>query len=57
MRRRRLLVMTNTGERPWRLLTFIPSLGTALSGARTEEGGLASGIVNTRFFCTLRSVR
>jgi EmrB/QacA subfamily drug resistance transporter len=30
-------------------LAFIPSLGTALSGARPEEGGLASGIVNTSY--------
>ncbi|MFJ2914336.1 MFS transporter [Streptomyces sp. NPDC087228] len=30
-------------------LTFIPSLGTALSSARPEEGGLASGIVNTSY--------
>lgn len=28
---------------------FIPSLGTALSSARPEEGGLASGIVNTGY--------
>ncbi|MGW5417896.1 MFS transporter [Actinomadura geliboluensis] len=30
-------------------LAFIPSLGTALSAARPEEGGLASGIVNTGY--------
>jgi EmrB/QacA subfamily drug resistance transporter len=30
-------------------LAFIPSLGTALSAARPEEGGLASGIVNTSY--------
>jgi MFS family permease len=30
-------------------LAFIPSLGTALSPARPEEGGLASGIVNTSY--------
>jgi EmrB/QacA subfamily drug resistance transporter len=30
-------------------LAFIPSLGTALAGARPEEGGLASGIVNTSY--------
>ncbi|MFE4492372.1 MFS transporter [Streptomyces niveus] len=30
-------------------LAFIPSLGTALSGARPKEGGLASGIVNTSY--------
>ncbi|MEU4779710.1 MFS transporter [Micromonospora sp. NPDC023633] len=30
-------------------LAFIPSLGTALSSARPEEGGLASGIVNTSY--------
>ncbi|MFI6151225.1 MFS transporter [Kitasatospora sp. NPDC051170] len=30
-------------------LAFIPSLGTALSSARPEEGGLASGIVNTGY--------
>ena len=28
-------------------LAFIPSLGTAISSAKPEEGGLASGIVNT----------
>ena len=28
-------------------LAFIPSLGTAISAARPDEGGLASGIVNT----------
>ncbi|MFF9510727.1 hypothetical protein ACF1BU_12140 [Streptomyces sp. NPDC014724] len=28
---------------------YLPSLGTALSGARPEEGGLASGIVNTGY--------
>ncbi len=28
-------------------LAFIPSLGTAISSARPEEGGLAAGIVNT----------
>ncbi|MFI5426153.1 MFS transporter [Aeromicrobium sp. UC242_57] len=28
-------------------LAFIPTLGTAISAARPEEGGLASGIVNT----------
>jgi EmrB/QacA subfamily drug resistance transporter len=30
-------------------MAFIPSLGTALSAARPEEGGLASGIVNTTY--------
>jgi EmrB/QacA subfamily drug resistance transporter len=30
-------------------LAFIPSLGTALSSARPEEGGLAAGIVNTSY--------
>ncbi|WP_405098481.1 MFS transporter [Micromonospora sp. NBC_01412] len=30
-------------------LAFIPSLGTALSTARPEEGGLAAGIVNTSY--------
>ncbi|KAA2261083.1 MFS transporter [Solihabitans fulvus] len=30
-------------------LAFIPSLGTALSSAPPEEGGLASGIVNTSY--------
>ena len=30
-------------------LAFIPSLGTAISSARHEEGGLASGIVNTAY--------
>ncbi|GAA1585347.1 MFS transporter [Kribbella hippodromi] len=30
-------------------LAFIPSLGLALSSARPEEGGLASGIVNTSY--------
>ncbi|WP_106399428.1 MFS transporter [Actinocorallia populi] len=30
-------------------LAFIPSLGTAISSARPEEGGLASGIVNTGY--------
>jgi MFS family permease len=30
-------------------LAFIPSLGTALSAAHPEEGGLASGIVNTSY--------
>ncbi|WP_134734041.1 MFS transporter [Amycolatopsis nivea] len=30
-------------------LAFIPSLGTAISAARPEEGGLASGIVNTGY--------
>ncbi|MGC0414739.1 MFS transporter [Embleya sp. AB8] len=30
-------------------LAFIPSLGTAIAGARPEEGGLASGIVNTSY--------
>ncbi|HET9500836.1 MAG TPA: MFS transporter [Marmoricola sp.] len=30
-------------------LAFIPTLGTALSSARPEEGGLASGIVNTSY--------
>ncbi|WP_245997665.1 MFS transporter [Streptomyces armeniacus] len=30
-------------------LAFIPSLGTAISSARPEEGGLASGIVNTNY--------
>ncbi|MCP2167316.1 MFS transporter [Goodfellowiella coeruleoviolacea] len=30
-------------------LAFVPSLGTAMSSARPEEGGLASGIVNTSY--------
>ena len=30
-------------------LAFIPSLGPALSAAAPEEGGLASGIVNTSY--------
>jgi EmrB/QacA subfamily drug resistance transporter len=30
-------------------LAFIPSLGTAISSAGPEEGGLASGIVNTSY--------
>lgn len=30
-------------------LAFIPSLGTAISSAPPEEGGLASGIVNTSY--------
>ena len=30
-------------------LAFIPSLGTAISAARPEEGGLASGLVNTSY--------
>jgi EmrB/QacA subfamily drug resistance transporter len=30
-------------------LAFIPSLGTAISSAAPEEGGLASGIVNTAY--------
>ncbi|MFC0623610.1 hypothetical protein [Kribbella deserti] len=30
-------------------LAFIPGLGIALSSARPEEGGLASGIVNTSY--------
>jgi EmrB/QacA subfamily drug resistance transporter len=30
-------------------LAFIPSLGTAISSARPEQGGLASGIVNTSY--------
>jgi predicted MFS family arabinose efflux permease len=30
-------------------LGFIPSLGTAISSAKPEEGGLASGIVNTSY--------
>ncbi len=30
-------------------LAFIPSLQTAISSARPEEGGLASGIVNTSY--------
>ena len=30
-------------------LAFIPSLGTAISSARPEEGGLASGIMNTSY--------
>ncbi|MCP2291251.1 MFS transporter [Nocardia amikacinitolerans] len=30
-------------------LSFIPSLGTAISAARPEEGGLASGIVNVSY--------
>jgi len=31
------------------LRAFIPSLGTAISSARPEQGGLASGIVNTSY--------
>lgn len=30
-------------------MAFIPTLGTALSAARPEEGGLAAGIVNTSY--------
>jgi hypothetical protein len=30
-------------------LAFIPSLGTAISSARPEEGGLAAGIVNVSY--------
>jgi hypothetical protein len=30
-------------------MAFIPSLGTALSSAAPEEGGLAAGIVNTSY--------
>jgi EmrB/QacA subfamily drug resistance transporter len=30
-------------------LAFIPSLGTAISAARPEEGGLASGLVSTSY--------
>ena len=30
-------------------MAFIPSLGTALSAAAPEEGGLAAGIVNTSY--------
>jgi MFS family permease len=30
-------------------LAFIPSLGTAISAAKPEEGGLAAGIVNTSY--------
>jgi EmrB/QacA subfamily drug resistance transporter len=30
-------------------LAFIPTLGTAISAAQPEEGGLASGIVNTSY--------
>lgn len=30
-------------------LAFIPSLGTAISSAPPEEGGLATGIVNTSY--------
>jgi EmrB/QacA subfamily drug resistance transporter len=30
-------------------LAFIPSLGTAISSVRAEEGGLAAGIVNTSY--------
>ena len=30
-------------------LAFIPTLGTAISAARPEEGGLASGIVNPSY--------
>lgn len=30
-------------------LAFIPTLGTAIAAARPEEGGLASGIVNTSY--------
>jgi len=31
------------------VLAFIPSLGMAISSARSEEGGLAAGIVNTSY--------
>ena len=31
------------------VLAFIPSLGMAISSARPEEGGLASGLVNTSY--------
>jgi len=30
-------------------MAFVPSLGTALSAAAPEEGGLAAGIVNTSY--------
>ena len=30
-------------------LAFIPSLGTAIASAKPEEGGLASGLVNTSY--------
>jgi Major Facilitator Superfamily len=30
-------------------LAFIPTLGTAIQSARPEDGGLASGIVNTAY--------
>jgi MFS family permease len=30
-------------------LTFIPTLMSALSSARPEEGGLASGLINTTY--------
>jgi len=30
-------------------LAFIPSLGTAISSAPPQEGGLAAGIVNTSY--------
>jgi hypothetical protein len=30
-------------------LAFIPSLGTAISSAKPQDGGLASGIVNTSY--------
>jgi sugar phosphate permease len=30
-------------------LAFIPTLGTAIQSAKPEEGGLASGIVNTSY--------
>jgi MFS family permease len=30
-------------------MAFIPSLGTAISSARPEEGGLAAGIINTSY--------
>nr|WP_278258285.1 MFS transporter [Nocardioides convexus] len=36
-------------------LAFIPTLGTAISAARPEEGGLASGIVNTSLPGRLRA--
>ena len=39
---------TSTGLPP-EPMAFIPSLGTALSSAAPEEGGLAAGIVNTSY--------
>jgi hypothetical protein len=36
-------------------LAFIPSLGTAISSAPRQDGGLASGIVNTSYQVAPRS--